>query len=154
MPVKISMLKTLSFAFLLVFLQGCVTAPPVVTGKHQSSLGLKATAQLLDAQARKCWTRPVDPIRFGVKIDSKVTVNDTVVISAFSINWGSGIAPKPFAIINIIGDAHSSIVEVWEGEVGCSPIFSCRKLDLSDHVIKWISGDIQCFEFPGSLMNL
>lgn len=145
MTTKTSFFGILAVVFSLSF-QGCVLAPPVMVQHYESHLSFKETVLMLSSQARKCWTAPVDPMRPGIHIASKIALDDSVVISAHSIGWDSGVNPKYFLIIHVKRDVNNAIVEISEGDYDCD-IFSggCKKLDLAPHVGKWLSGDLQCF---------
>lgn len=135
-----------------MLLEGCAVAPPVLSGQYETNKSFKETAVLLSAQAEKCWTNPVSPFAFGIRIDSKIALDDSVVISAYRITWDKGMEPNAFATIHVKPAAGFAKVEVQEGEFVCSMI-GCRKIGVTPHVEKWLAGDLQCFEFSRSLAN-
>jgi len=141
-------------AILFVTLLGCASAPPVPTGHFDSALSLKDTMLMLNTQAKNCWVKQVSPIRFGIHIKSYASSDGAFVISVHRVFWPEGIKTSPFAEIRVSGNLSNSVVDVTEGEIGCTIVSGCYKLGLAKHVKSWLSGDTQCFDFDKTLVHM
>jgi hypothetical protein len=145
-------LATLGTGLLLVGTTvGCThLAPPTPVIRVDSGMELRQAAELLDAQARKCWQRKASILRNGVLIDSRKTLQDTVRISAVRYGLHIGIQ-ESFVIVEILPSSTGVFVGVSEGEYECDIGRGCYKMGLAKDVPRWLSGDLSCHPEPGTI---
>ena len=131
---------------------GCSATPPVPTGRYETPRPLGEVAQLLGSQAKRCWAGDVTPIRFGLRVATQTGGAD-FYIRVHRIYWPEGLKREPFAVVRVAGNQSSVTVDVDEGEIGCSLVRGCFKIGLTEHVKRWLAGEIRCFEFENSLYH-
>jgi hypothetical protein len=127
-------------------LAGCTTlrAPePALDVRTERSV--QEVSSLLDGQATSCWRTRVTPLSSGLGVQSLSRYDGGITVLAYRINWSAGVR-TPFLTMDILDEGGKARVKVAEGDFYCNPLtVSCSKLGLTDHVRRWLDGELQCF---------
>ena len=131
---------------LLTLVAGCALAPPTEVARLESDKSMHETAQLLQQQAEQCWKRSAKIFQDGIKIDARMSIYDTAIVSA--ARWAADIGiQEPFLTLEVLGNEDdSSTVVISEGDYACDLSGSCSSLDLHADVVRWLRGDLSCGE--------
>lgn len=125
-----------------ITLAGCIS-PPQAAGRFTSNMDLGEVADLLRAQAEKCWRRDATVFKNGVLVDLRRPSADTRQVTATRFGRQIGLQ-KTFMIVDIKRSATGVSVEVAEGEYECEIGLGCYKMDFAPDVPRWLAGDLSC----------
>ncbi|MFZ3017557.1 MAG: hypothetical protein WA056_03735 [Gallionella sp.] len=148
-------IKHILFALVFTGISGCASfAPPSPSGHYESVQSARETTNMLLARANQCWATDVTPISRGILIKEQRPADDVYLINVHSVHWSQGIEREPSVVIRIDGKQPTTVVDVVEGDFGCSFFKGCYKIGLTKHVKHWLNGDKQCLEFDNTLVHL
>lgn len=134
---------TIIFVFLI---SGCEYMPPKETGEFNSDSEMSKMALLLAGLAKKCWSKKPEMLADGIRIDARMSVNETVIITAH--RWAYDIGYRePFFIAKIINDENRSTVTTKEGDYACG-FSGCYQLNFTNDLKRWVDGDHSCRKEP------
>lgn len=141
-------MRYLALLFFVAFIGGCALMPPTQSARIQSDRNMKDVALILEAQANKCWKKDAGLLGDGIRIDSRMSLNNTALISA--ARWAHDIGEQDdFFMIEVIEDtSESSTILVKEGDFACHLTGSCFQLGFTNDVKRWMSGDLSCKSKP------
>jgi hypothetical protein len=148
-------IKNISYIALSFAVSGCASyAPPAPSGHYESSQSAKNAVNMLLSQAKKCWAAEVTPISRGILIKTEKAADEAFLINIHSVHWSQGIESEPSVVIRVDGKQHTTVVDVVEGDFGCSIFKGCYKIGLTKHVKLWLDGNTQCYEFDNTLVHM
>jgi hypothetical protein len=137
-----SVAHTLTMVVLIVALSSCADMSMHPASHTYSKLSFQATAELLDAQARQCWSEDTTVLHTGVLVDSR-KADGGARISAIRNSYGHGQS-YPFLEIDVKPSNGGAIVEVSERVYECVFFIGCETKNLAPDVERWLSGDRSC----------
>lgn len=137
-------MKYLVLLFSVAFFGGCALMPPTESARIKSDRNMKEVALMLETQANKCWEKGAGLLGDGIRIDSRMSLTNTALISAS--RWAHDIGEQDdFFVIEVIEDDNqSSTVLVKEGDFACHLTGSCYQLGFTNDVKRWVNGELSC----------